>query len=126
VATAAEDVVDGQEESYFPPTDPVIQPGDRDYGDIVGGFSGTSMDAPGPERSASDELIGDEALEEAVRQMLISDASTTDLNVRVTALNGVVTLEGGVSGMEDAENAEAVAARVAGVRDVIDRIQIAG
>jgi osmotically-inducible protein OsmY len=125
VITAAEDVVEDQDESYFPPTDPVVKPGAGGNPDVVGGFSGTSLDAPGPERSASDGRIGDEALEEAVRQMLISDASTTDLNVKVSARNGVVTLEGGVEGIEDAENAEAVAANVAGVRDVIDRIQVA-
>jgi osmotically-inducible protein OsmY len=125
VVTAAEDVADDQDDSFFPPTDPVIEPGDRDSVHVVGGFSGTSLDRPGPDPSASDGRIGDEALEEAVRNMLISDASTTDLNIRVSALDGVVTLEGGVEGIEDAENAEAVAASVAGVRDVIDRIQVA-
>ena len=124
VTTAIEDVVDEQEESYFPPTDPVVEPGARDNGDIVGGFSSTALETPGPERSASDGRIGDEALEDAVRRRLIADASTTDLNIKVTARNGVVVLEGGVAGIEDAENAESVAATVPGVKDVIDQIDV--
>ena len=70
VATASEDVVDDQDESYFAPTDPVLEPGGRDNGDVVGGFSGTALETPAAERSASDGQIGDEALEEAVRRML--------------------------------------------------------
>jgi osmotically-inducible protein OsmY len=126
VTSAADYVVDDQDESFFAPTDPVIEPGRRTNSDVVGGFSGTSLDTRGPERSASDGRIGDEALEESVRQMLISDASTTDLNVKVSVRDGVVTLEGGVAGFEDAENAESVASSVPGVREVVDRIEVAG
>ena len=102
----------------------MIEPGARANTEIVGGFSETSLNTSPPPRSASDGQVGDEALEEAVREMLISDASTTDLNIKVTVRNAVVVLEGGVTGIEDAENAEAVAASVSGVREVVDRITI--
>jgi osmotically-inducible protein OsmY len=126
VTSAADYVVDDQDQSFFAPTDPVIEPGKWTNSDVVGGFSGTSLDAPRPERSASDGKIGDEALETSVRQMLISDASTTELNISVSVRDGVVILEGGVEGIEDAESAESVASSVPGVREVIDRIEVAG
>jgi osmotically-inducible protein OsmY len=122
----AQDDSEDQDESHFAPTDPVIEPGARENIDVVGGFSGTSLDQADPLPSASDGRIGDEALEEAVRQMLISDASTTDLNIRVSVRNGTVILEGSVAGIEDAENAEAVANSVRGVREVVDRLDVAG
>jgi osmotically-inducible protein OsmY len=76
------------------------------------------------ERSASDAQLGDEAIEDAVRRELIEDASTTALNIHVRVTGGVVHLSGGVEGLEDAENAESVASRVPGVREVVDETDV--
>lgn len=112
-------------EPYFPPTDPVVRPieGPEEL-EIVGGFSETSMDdladAVGYERRDDDE-IGRDVLRE-----LREDALTTDLVVHVNVRDGVVTLRGEVPSLEDAENAEAVAARIGGVVEVREELTIAG
>lgn len=40
--------------------------------------------------------------------------------------NGIVHLRGQVSDLDDADNAEAVAARVPGVQEVIEELDVAG
>jgi osmotically-inducible protein OsmY len=49
---------------------------------------------------------------------LREDALTTDLDIVVSVRNRVVFLTGEVPSLDDAENAEDVAGRVAGVREV--------
>lgn len=51
---------------------------------------------------------------------LREDAATTDLRVDVLVWDGVVRLRGTVPTLEDADNAEAVAARVPGVREELE------
>jgi hypothetical protein len=109
---------------FFAPTDPVLETGADGGIAVVGGFAGTSMDDVGVARSASDREPGDEALAEAVRRELREDAATADLAVDVRVRGGVALLGGVVAGPEDAENAEAVAARVPGVRQVVERLDL--
>ncbi|HEX5140123.1 MAG TPA: BON domain-containing protein, partial [Dehalococcoidia bacterium] len=68
--------------------------------------------------------IADEGLVDAVLQELEQDASTNGLEIEVTSYEGVVRLRGKVQDLEDAENAEAVAARVPGVREVLDELEL--
>ena len=75
--------------------------------------------------SASDGRPGDEALASAIRRELREDATTTDLPLGVAVRRGVAYLRGRVAGPEDAENAEAVAARVPGVVEVVERLEVA-
>ncbi len=112
-------------EVYFPPTDPVVRPttGPEELA-VVGGFAATSMDDP--LGSASFDDRNDDDLIQAVHRELREDALTTDLEVRVTARDGTVVLRGEVPSLEDAESAEAVAARVGGVREVREEMTIAG
>ncbi|MGE3269094.1 MAG: BON domain-containing protein [Chloroflexota bacterium] len=121
------DPVSEADETYTPPTDPVVTttahgaaPGDVE---VLGGFSPTGGEQVRPQRS-SDGQIGDEAIVDAVLAALRQDASTTDLEIDVTVLNGVVHLRGTVPGMEDADNAEAVASRVEGITEVREQLQI--
>jgi hypothetical protein len=109
---------------YFPPTDPVVRPSDdAEELAIVGGFEATAMD--GDELAASFDDIPEEEITENVLHELRQDALTTDLVIHVVTRSGVVHLRGEVATLEDAENAEAVASRVAGVKEVREELVVA-
>ncbi len=108
---------------YFPPTDPVVRPShDEEDLEVVGGFGATAMDEE--MGGASFEYRPDEEITSHVREELKQDALTTDLVIDVVTRNGVVYLYGAVPTLEDAENAEAVAARVPGVKEVREELVI--
>jgi osmotically-inducible protein OsmY len=60
----------------------------------------------------------------AVVRELREDAATTDLMITVSAANGYVRLRGSVPTIDDADNAQEVAARVPGVVEVIDDLDV--
>lgn len=109
---------------YFPPTDPVIrgQSTFTDDPEVIGGFQTTSMQ--GDDEASHQPFRGDEHITEDVRRELREDASTTDLTINVHTRSGVVHLVGEVPTMEDADNAEAVAGRVAGVIEVREELKV--
>jgi osmotically-inducible protein OsmY len=122
------------EETYFPPTDPVVGPS-RYGGDleVVGGFQTESTDDTDEEEGeAYDDAIAlddgdrvilrddEDILDDVIRE-LREDALTTDLKLTVHVRRGIVILRGTVQTLDDAENAQEVASRVAGVIDVDDR-----
>ena len=108
---------------YFPPTDPVIrQTDDRETLEVVGGFSATSMDDQVGGASFDDR--NDDDLNQVVMRELAEDSLTIDLDVRAATADGVVVLRGMVDSLEDAENAEAVASRVPGVKEVREEITV--
>ncbi|MHB1132110.1 MAG: BON domain-containing protein [Chloroflexota bacterium] len=114
-------------EPFFPPTDPVIAPaGAQDQGyEVVGGFASTaSDDQPDGSNSVSGVARGDEEVADDIRRELLEDALTTDLDIRVEVRHGVVHLHGTVPNLIDAENAEAVAARVPGVVEVQEELTV--
>jgi osmotically-inducible protein OsmY len=111
---------------YTPAIDPVVSVGAHGETRVLGGFETDSDEAIEVEPSASDSNPGDEALADAVRRELAEDASTADLEIVVAVRNGVAHLRGRVSDLDDAENAEAVAARVPGVREVAEELEVAG
>jgi hypothetical protein len=108
----------------FAPTDPVIGIGPHGAVEVLGGFSPDSMASIEVEPSASEESPGDEALADAVRRELREDAATTQLLIKVHVWRGVAYLRGQVDGLEDVDNAEAVAASVPGVLDVVEQLTI--
>jgi osmotically-inducible protein OsmY len=113
---------------YFPPTDPVVRPSeDEEELEIIGGFEATSMDEDEEEEEhgASFDNRPDDDISLAVLRELREDALTTDLVIHVLTRNGVVHLHGEVPILEDAENAEAVAARVPGVKEVREELVVA-
>ncbi len=121
-----EAAVDGEDgEPYFPPTDPVLTTDGHGEPQMLGGFSSGSMEDVHVARS-SDHELGDVAIADAIRRELAQDAATMDLKLRVEVRNGVATLSGRVDGMEDGENAEEVASRVPGVKEVLDRTTAEG
>ncbi len=119
-----EDPVESGDEVYTPPDDPVIGTDSHGTPRVLGGFGEDEDDVP-VERSAMDNLPGDEALADAIRRELSEDAATAELSILVAVREGVAHLRGTVADLEDAENAEAVAARVPGVREVIEELDVA-
>jgi hypothetical protein len=121
----AEDPAAEGDDVYVPPTDPVVTTDAHGAARILGGFSATSLDSVEVDRSESDGRLGDEAIAEAVRRELAEDAMTTDLQVNVLVVNGVVHLRGVVADLDDADRVEEVAGRVPGVREVIEELDVA-
>jgi len=111
---------------YTPPIDPVITTDAHGEAQVLGGFELDSTEDVPVERSAMDRAPGDEALADAIRRELSEDSATTELNIFVAVRNGVAHLRGQVADLDDADNAEAVAARVPGVRDVVEELEVAG
>lgn len=122
--TDAINVIEDGEVPYFPPTDPVIRIDAQENAEVLGGFSPTSMTEMEADPSAEGARIGDDALAAAVLHELRRDALTTDLRIHVDVRQGVVRLRGRVTGLEDAENAEAVAGSVPGVLEVIEELDV--
>ncbi len=122
-ATDAEDV--DSELVVFPPTDPVVTSDRHGNTQVLGGFEPTSMITEEVAPSTLDNVPGDEALADAIRRELREDATTTDLQIDVEVRQGIARLRGRVPGMEDADNAEAVAGRVPGLREVLDELEVA-
>jgi osmotically-inducible protein OsmY len=119
--SGAEDDVESGDEVYVPPSDPVLSTDAYGAAHVLGGFGG------GPDGSverSADGRVGDEALADAVRQELAQDAATSDLSILVAVRNGVVHLRGQVADLEDADNAESVAARVQGIREVVEELDV--
>lgn len=106
------------DETFVPPTDPVGT--DRE---VIGGLGTTSMDDLSVERS-SDGGLGDEAIRDATLRELREDAATTDLTIDVEVIEGNVTLRGTVPSIDAAESAEEVAARVPGVVEVDEELDV--
>jgi osmotically-inducible protein OsmY len=111
---------------YTPPIDPVITTDAHGAAQVLGGFGLDAEEDVSVEGSAEDRSPGDEALAEAIRRELAEDSATTDLDIVVAVRNGVARLRGQVADLDDADNAESVAARVPGVRDVIEELDVAG
>jgi osmotically-inducible protein OsmY len=113
-------------EVYTPPIDPVVTTDLHGQPRVLGGFEVDSFDDMPVERSAMDRAPGDEALADAIRRELSEDAATTDLDIYVAVRNGVAHLRGRVAELDDADNVESVAARVPGVRDVVEELEVTG
>jgi osmotically-inducible protein OsmY len=113
-------------EIYTPPIDPVLTTDAHGAARVLGGFELDSDEDTPVEPSAMDRAPGDEALADAIRRELAEDAATTDLDIYVAVRHGVAHLRGRVSDLDDADNAEAVAARVPGVRDVVEELEVSG
>jgi hypothetical protein len=111
-------------DTYFAPTDPVVRPvDDEEELEIVGGFEETAMD----DEATSSGLVrgrNDDEIAADVRRELVEDALTTDLEIQVVVVDGTVILTGSVPSIDDAENAEAVASRVAGIVEVREELTI--
>jgi osmotically-inducible protein OsmY len=111
-------------ETYTPPDDPVLTTDQHGQPRVLGGFDSSSDDDEVD--LSSDGRRGDEAIADAVRRELAEDSTTTELVIAVVVRNGVVHLHGRVADLDDADNAESVAARVPGVREVVEALNVEG
>ena len=126
-ASADDDpAADDGERAYVPPIDRVTETEADGRESVLGGFQVSSMDDVSTGDLVEDHGFGDETIADAVRRELREDAATTDLQqVRVIVRNGVVHLHGSVPDFEDADTVEEVAARVPGVREVSEELEVA-
>jgi osmotically-inducible protein OsmY len=113
-------------EVYTPPIDPVVTTDAHGAAHVLGGFDLDAEDDLSVERSAEDRRPGDEALAEAIRRELAEDSATTDLRIFVAVRRGIAHLRGQVADLDDVDNAESVAARVPGVLDVVEELEVEG
>jgi osmotically-inducible protein OsmY len=104
--------------------DPVLTLNTRGQAQILGGFALSALDDVSVEASAVDPALGDEAIADAVRRELREDAATTALPIEVEVWDRVAHLRGVVAGPEDVDAAEAVAARVPGVAEIADDLEV--
>jgi len=109
-------------ETYTPPDDPVITTDRHGRVQVLGGFDSSGDDQE--VELSSDGVAGDEAIADAVRRELAQDASTTELEILVAVRNGVAHLRGLVPDLDDADNAEDVASRVPGIREVVEELDV--
>jgi osmotically-inducible protein OsmY len=114
----SDEVAEG-DEVYVPAIDPPTA-----GGEVLVGFGLSSTDDVSVERS-SDGTLGDEAVREAILRELREDSMTTALEIDVSVERGVASLRGIVQSLEDAESAEEVAARVPGVLEVVEELDVA-
>ena len=120
-----EDPAEDGDDVYVPPSDPVVTTDRHGVTQVLGGFSRDSMEEIEVPRSTLDGQPGDAALAEAIVRELREDASTTDLlGIRVLVRDGIAYLRGSVPLMEDAESAEEVAARVPGIVEVVEELEV--
>jgi hypothetical protein len=106
-------------EPYITAVDPPVVPGGRDGIRVADGFASSDEDAE--ERTGAP---GDDEISERVYGLLRDDAITSNLDLTVTTVDGVVHLRGTVEDIDDALQATEVASRVPGVVDVIDETTV--
>lgn len=129
IGTTDTAIATDEAEPYFPPTDPVVRraPREEEGYTVVGGFSPTALDAPiDLEQLPRALLSGDDEIERQVRLALKEDGGTADLPIYVAVRNGVAHLRGVVPSLADSDLVEEVAARVPGVVEVKDEIEVVG
>ncbi len=115
-----------ENEVFFPPTDPVVYPVQREKEgiEVLGGFAPTSEDEVSePVDHPPKVYHSDDEMAEDVRLALLRDASTASLNIRVIVRNRIAYLRGRVQSIEDVDQAEAVASQVPGIVEVREELE---
>lgn len=107
-------------EPYMPPIDPPVLPGGPEGIHTAVGF-GTSVE---DEAEREGPYTQDADLEEAATLMLRQDSLTSHYDLRPAVEDGVVTIRGRVSDVQDAEHAQAIVGGITGVVDVVDEMTI--
>jgi BON domain len=101
---------------YVPPIDPPVLPGGPEGIHVATGFGLSSEDEaaddPGPR--------GDADIREEATLTLQHDSLTSQYDLRVSVLNGVIRLRGAVDSMEAADHASWILGELKGVVDVVD------
>jgi hyperosmotically inducible protein len=72
----------------------------------------------------AERVIDDTAITTKVKSVLLADSTVKGLNISVETVGGVVTLSGAATSQTERAQAEALAASVEGVRNVVNRINV--
>jgi hypothetical protein len=111
---------------YYPPEDPPTQPSDRlrDV-DIAIGFATSADDTPLDEIDVPERFEGsDWDIAQRVAMALRLHGYTSDMPIKVQVRDGVATLRGWVSTLQDVSMAEDIASEVEGVVEVREQLTI--
>lgn len=107
-------------EPYMAPTDPPILPGGTEAIHTATGF-GTS---PEEETARQGPFKNDADLQDEALLMLRQDSLTSHYTLIPHVVDGVITIRGTVSDLDDAEHAASIVGEIDGVVDVVDEMQI--
>ena len=72
----------------------------------------------------AERVIDDTAITTKVKSVLLADSTVKGLNISVETVGGIVTLSGAATSQTERTQAEALAASVEGVRNVVNRINV--
>jgi hypothetical protein len=114
--------------SYVAPIDPPIVPSGDQGAQIAAGFGGSALDDPYDDDHLETPVTASDEMTERVRDAIRADASTSAYadTIEIETSGARVMLRGVVDDLEDDDNLVAVASTVAGVDEVIDRLEVAG
>jgi osmotically-inducible protein OsmY len=116
--------LDESDLAYFAAMDQVLSTDEHDDVQVRNGWASALWPTEEADRRAVGSQPGDQALADAVKRQLREDALTTTLAIEVEVVSGIVWLRGQVAALQDAEAAGAVASQVAGVREVLDELDV--
>jgi hypothetical protein len=107
-------------EPYMAPVDPPVLPGGAEAIHTGVGF-GTSTEE---EMGRGGPYVNDADLEEEATLLLRQDSLTSHYDLVAEANDGVITIRGLVSDLDDAEHALAIIGEMQGIDDVVDEMTI--
>lgn len=113
--------------TYVPPIDPPTVPSASfQDAEIASGFGVSALDEPFDQDGHGSFELNDDEIVARVYEALRADSATSAYanRVRIEVEEGVVTLRGEVSDLDDSDNLTAVAGYVEGVVDVIDELRV--
>jgi osmotically-inducible protein OsmY len=113
--------------TWVPPVDPPVIPADNAEGlEMAAGFGTTGFDGQIDEDHRAEDLTDEDEVSARVREALRADAATSRYADQLAIANasGVVAIRGLVDDIDDTDNVLEVAARVSGVRDVLDELDV--
>jgi len=127
-AEETDDPAEAAEEglTWVPPTDPPVVPGAHGDPEVAAGFGTTAIDEPFDADHHDEAIWGEDEVTARVYDALRADALATQYidDLHVESAGAVVRISGIVDDLEDEEQILAVAADVAGVREVRSRIRV--
>lgn len=113
--------------TYVPPIDPPTVPSDSlEDAEIASGFGVSALDEPYDEDGGSTFLYADDQIKALVRSAIRADSMTSAYadRIAIEVEEGVVTLRGEVTDLEDSDSLMAVAEYVEGVVEVVDELRV--
>jgi hypothetical protein len=114
-------------QTYVPPVDPPVTPADnQEKAQIGSGFAPSALDEPYDQEHHSQALPARDELTRRFYEALRADSSTAGYadQMHVIVRGSQVILRGRVTDLTDSDNLEAVVSRVAGVSEVVNKLEV--